>query len=211
MKKIPFVANAPDDMHCVNAVFRMVHMYFFETDLSWEEIDKPTKTESNLATWTFIGEMEFAKKGLKVTNIEPLDYEQLYNQGVSYLNEILGKETAEYYLTKSNIASVLKFIPDYLKIVRHETRRVSLEEIKKLLDRKALIGAEINSRILNRRKGFSLHFVLIYDYDAEGYWIHDTGEPPVEARHVTFAEFNQAFNFPGANGGITIFEKNGSN
>jgi hypothetical protein len=208
MHKIPpFVANSADNMHCVNAVFRMVHQYYFNQDLSWEEIDKLTKAIPGKATWTFIGEMEFAKKGLEVTNIEPVNYQKLYAEGENYLTKVVGKDTAQYYLEKSNIVSVIKYIPEYLKTVKHETRRASIKEIIKYLEQKSLVGAEINSRILNNRVGFSLHFVLLYDFDGKNIILHDPGAPPIMARKVKINEFDKCFNFVGANGGITVFSQ----
>ena len=208
VKKIPFVTNHPDNMHCVNAVFRMVHRYFFGKDLSWQMIDKLTHAISGKATWTFIGEMEFVKKGLDVINIEPVDYQKLYEKGPEYLKEAAGKQTAKYYLEKSNIASVLSCIPEYLKTVKHETRRASLEEIIGFLKRGALVGAEVNSRILNQKEGFDLHFVLLYDFDGKNFIVHDPGFPPIKSRKVDIKEFNQCFNFEGANGGVVVFKTN---
>lgn len=206
-KTPPFIPNSKDDMHCVNAVFRMVYKYYIGKDFTWKELDKLTKTIPGKATWTFIGEMEFAKRGIEVTNIEPVDYEQLYQEGVTYLTNIVGKDTADYYLQKSNIASVLKYIPEYLSYVHHETRRATIDEIINLLKAGNLIGAEVNSTILNDKPGFSLHFVLLYDFDGKHIILHDPGLPPIKARHVSLKEFDQCFNFPGANGGITIFRK----
>ena len=208
MKKIPFVSNSKDDMHCVNAVFRMVSKYYLNRDFTWEELDKLTHAIPRKATWTFIGEMEFAKMGLKVTNVEPVDYKKLYQKGVKYLSTIMGEDTYNYYLKKSNIVSVIKFIPEYLKNVKHETRRATVDEIVKLLKDGNLIGAEVNSRILNHKDGFSLHFVLLYDFDGKNIILHDPGLPPIKARKVSLEEFDKCFNFKGANGGIIIFSKN---
>lgn len=207
MKSVPFVPNSKDGMRCVNAVFRMVHRYYFGNDLTWKEIDSLTHAISGKGTWTFVGEMEFAKKRLDVENIEPVDYEKLHKEGVSYLTRVVGKDTANFYLTKSNIASVLKYIPEYLKTVRHETRRASVEEIIEYLKQGDLIGVEINPRILNKKPGFSLHFVLLYDFTGKHIVLHDPGLPPIKGRKITIDEFNQCFNFLGANGGITIFRK----
>lgn len=206
-KKVPFVRNHKDNIHCVNAVFRMIHQYFFGKDLSWKQIDQLTKAIPGKVTWTFIGEMEFAKKGLSVTNIEPISYRELYKQGVDYLKRRVGKKTADYYLKKSNIASVLKYTPEYLKTVKHETRRASIKEIIKLLKQGCLIGVEINSRILNNKPGFGLHFVLLYDFDGKNIILHDPGLPPIKSRKVSLKEFDKCFHFPGANGGITVFRK----
>lgn len=207
MKSVPIISNSKDGMGCVNAVFRMVHKYYFGSDLTWKEIDTLTHAIPGKGTWTFVGEMEFAKKGLDVINIEPVDYQQLYKEGVNYLTKVLGKETANFYLTKSNIVSVLKYIPEYLKTVKHETRRANVEEIIKYLKQGDLIGVEINSTILNKKPGFSLHFVLLYGFTGKHFILHDPGLPPIKGRKITMDEFNQCFNFPGANGGITIFRK----
>ena len=204
-KVVPFVPNHEDGIHCVNAVFRMVHQYFFGKDLTWEEIDKLTRAVPGKGTWTFVGEMEFAKKGLQITNIETTDYEKLYKEGVNHLKTITGKENAAYYIEKTNVASVLSFIPEYLKWVKHETREAEIGEIVKFLKEGCLVGAEINSRILNKKEGFSLHFVLLYDFDGKNIVLHDPGLPPIEARKVSLEEFEKCFCFPGASRSITVF------
>lgn len=206
-KQVPFVSNTEDNMHCVNAVFRMLYKHFFHQDISWEELDKLTKAIPGKATWTFIGEMELAKKGLYVLNIEPVDYEKLYKEGVKYLSKVVGPQNAQYYFEKSNIESAIPFIPEYLKYVNHETRRSSVEEIIQLLKKGFLIGVEINSKILNKEPGFSLHFVLLYNFDGENIILHDPGLPPKKGRKVSLEEFKKCFSYEGANQGITLFAK----
>lgn len=206
-KKIPFIANANDDMHCVPAVFRMLHKYYFEKDLTWNEVDSLLKVTPGKGTWTFVGLTEFAKKGLDIVNIEPLDYEQLYKENVGYLRKIFGKDTANYYISNSNIESVIKYIPEFLKTVKQEARKATIDDIVNYLKQDALIGVEINSTILNSQGGFSLHYVLIYEYDGEYIHLHDPGLPPIEGRKVTINEFRKAFAFDGANEGITIFKR----
>lgn len=87
VKDIPFIANSADNMHCVNAVLRMVLKYFFHSEMSWKEIDQLTKAIPGKATWTFIAEMELVKRGLEVKNIEPLDYQLLFQERISYLDK----------------------------------------------------------------------------------------------------------------------------
>lgn len=207
MKKVAFIANSADDMHCVNAVFRMVSIHLLGKDFTWQELDRLTMALPDKATWTLVGEMEFSKMGVQVTNIEPVDYERLYKEGVTYLSTLVGKDTYDYYLKKSNIQSVIKYIPEYLKFVKHETKRATVQEIISILKEGNLIGVEINSGILNNQEDFSLHFVLLYEYDGKHIILHDPGLPPIAARKVTVNEFDRCFNFEGANGAITIFSK----
>lgn len=206
-KKVPFVSNTPDDMHCVLAVFRMVHKYFLKKDISWKKIDKLMHVIPGKGTWTFVGEMELAKRGINVLNIEPVDYNLLYKEGVNYLKKIVGEETAKYYLERSNIATVLKYIPEYLQSVRHETRKATIGEVLKHLKKGNLVGAEVNSDILNNKSGFNLHFVLLYDFDSKHILLHDPGLPPINGRRITIKEFERCWNFPGSNGGITVFRQ----
>lgn len=201
----PFVANSDDDKHCVNAVFRMVLKHFLNEDMSWEQIDTITKVIPGKGIWTVAGDIMLVKKGIRVSNIEPLDYERLYKEGVSYLSTLYGKETVQYYLERSNIEAVIPDIPTFLNTVNHETRKATTEEISRLAKEGYLIGVTINSSILNQKSGFSLHYVLVYDFDGTSLYLHDPGLPPVPSRKVSISEFEKSFNYPGGNGGIEVF------
>ena len=203
----PFVANTEDGMHCVNAVFRMVAQHLLGRDYTWEEIDALSHASPPKATWTFPVETAFAKMGLHVRNIEPIDYDRLHKEGLPYLKGLVGPDTYDYFANKSNVESVLHLIPEFIATVEHETRRAEMQEILKWLQEGKLVAAELNSRILNNREGLSLHFVLLYDYDGENILLHDPGLPPLESRKVSVADFEKAFSYPGANGETTLFWK----
>lgn len=144
---------------------------------------------------------------MKIRHIEPLDYAKLYSRGEKYLYDAFGKETADYYINNSNIASVVKYIPVYLKLVNHENRIATTQDIIDGLRKDALIGAEINSRILNNQSGFSLHYVLVYNFDNDCFIFHDPGLPPIESRRVSIDDFEKCFSYPGANRTITVFKR----
>jgi hypothetical protein len=206
MKPIPpFVANSPDDTHCVNAVFRMVLMHFGKQDMTWEEIDAKTKSIPGRGTWTIGGDIVLAKRGIKVTNIEPVDYDALYKEGVSYLQQVFGADTSKYYLERSNIAAVIPDIPEFLRLVPHETRRAETKEIITFLQNDNLVGVTLNSGILNNKSGFMLHYVLLYDFDGTHFSLHDPGLPPQPSRSISLETFEKSFVYHGGNGGIEIF------
>ena len=208
MNKIPpFVENSEDDLHCVNAVFRMISQHLLGRDYDWEEIDALTKAVPGKATWTLVGETEFAKMGLKVKNIEPINYEELYAEGLSYFDKVLGKDVRDYMLNKTNIASVIQYIPEFLKYVPHEMRRASIDEIVGYLQEGKLVAAEVNSRILNGTLGLSLHFVLLYNFDGKHISLHDPGLPPIEGRKISREAFSVCFDYEGANGEATVFSR----
>lgn len=201
----PFVPNSADDTHCVNAVFRMVFQYFFDQDFSWAEIDKLSHAVAGKGTWTFPISTELARRGLDVTNIEPTDYRRLFAEGESYLREVYGEKTAQYYLERSNIASVIPLIPEFLELVHHKTRKATEEEIRTFLADGCLVGAEVNSALLNDYAGFNLHFVLLYDAEGDDILLHDPGLPAMASRRVSGSLFHEAFCYPGGSQAIDVF------
>lgn len=206
-KKVPFVANSKDRMHCVPAVFRMLNQYYFGEDFTWEEIDEILKVKKGKGTWTLPGLTKLSKKGLEILIIEATDYKELYKDGPDYLTKFYGKDTADYYLKNSNFKSVIPLIPEFLKNVEQINREATIEDIVKYLNQGSLIGVDINPRILNNKDGFSLHHVLIYDFDGDSFFLHDPGPPPKKSRKVMIEDFKKAFAYPGANLAIAVFRK----
>ncbi len=197
-------------MHCGQAVFRSLFHYFFDQDLSWEEIDTIAKTIPNKGSWTLSAEIELAKRGVEVVNIEPFDYALFQRDGVKYLENSFDEKTTQWYLKKSNLLSVRDNISEFLKLIKHETRRATIQDIDAMLAKGYLIGAEINSRVLNSQPGFSLHYVLIRAGDQRSYIINDPGggsAPPTENRKVSKKELINALGSEGANGEVTGFRK----
>lgn len=175
--------------------------------MSWEEIDTATKSIPGRGTWTICGDILLAKRGIHVSNIEPVDYEALYTQGEPYLHTVFGQDTANYYMKRSNLASVISDIPEFLQTVHHETRRIQTKEIISFLNKGACIGATIQANILNKKSGFTLHYVLLYDFDGTHFHVHDPGLPPMPSRKITLQEFESSFIYPGGNGGVEIFHE----
>lgn len=194
-------------MHCSQSVFRSLFEYLCNEKYSWEEIDKLTKTIQGKGSWTMAAYIELAKRGVEVINLEPFDYAQYYQEGVPYLERTFDHNTVQYYLTKSNLLTVRDDIPEFLRLVYHESRRASIEEIDQFLDNGYLIGTEINSRILNKKPGFSLHYVLIKGREGDNYIINDPGLPPLENRLVSKKEFMEALGGETANGEVTAVKK----
>jgi hypothetical protein len=206
MKNIPFVANHKDNMHCAMAVFRMVNQYYFSQDLTWQQIDKIAHTQKGKGSWTFPMELYLAKKGLQILNIEPVDYELLSVKGPEYIKQVEGNKVGEYYLNKTNLRSVIKYIPDYLIHVNHETRRASVKEVVGYLRKGYLITVEVDSARLFKYEGYELHLILLYGLKGKSILANDPGLPPVPHRIMTLSEFNNCFAYKGASQAIVVFK-----
>ncbi len=197
-------------MHCSQAVFRSLFNYFFKENLSWKQIDRITKTIPGKGSWTMAAHIELSKRGIEVVNIEPFDYERFYKKGVDYLKSSFDEKTVNWYLQKSNLLAVKEDIPQFLQLVKHETRRATIKDIDLFMKNGYLVGAEINSRVLNKKPGFSLHYVLIIGMDNGNYFINDPGgssSPPLEGRVVSKRELIRALGEEGANGEVSAFRK----
>ena len=203
----PYVPNSDDDMHCVTAVYRMLYLYFFNEEYSWEQIEDLARATPGKGTWTFVADTELARRGIVVTNIEPVDYEALYKQGPKYLRGLYGDKMADYYLERSNVADVIKYIPDFLEAVHHETRKSTTAEVLRFVRKGSLVGVEVNSSILNRKKGFNLHFILVYDCTKTHVIFHDPGLPAMPHRKITLSRFKKCFEHAGGSCSAHVYEK----
>lgn len=203
---IKFYPNTPDNMHCSQAVFRSLFKYFFDEELSWEEIDKITKAIPGRGSWTMAAYIELANRDVEVVNIEEFDYQRFYNERVEYLKEIYNDDAIKYTLEKSNLLSVRDDIPEFLQKVKRIKRKATIKDFDKLLDNGYLVGTVLNSRVLNEKEGFSLHYVLIKEKEGNKYIINDPGLPPVENRKVTKDQLLQAFQASGGGGEVTGFK-----
>jgi len=197
-------------MHCSQAVFRAVFKYFFDEELSWEKIDEITKTIPGRGSWTMAVYIELAKRGIEIINFEPFDYQRFEKEGIEYLKSNFSEETVKWYLEHSNLMSVQNLVPEFLNLVHHETRKATIEDIDRLLSDGYILGAEINSRVLNKKPGFSLHYVLIQKGTGNEYTINDPGggsAPALENRIVSKIEFMEALGKDGSNGEVTAMRR----
>jgi hypothetical protein len=208
VKKVKFYSNHPDNLHCVLAVFRSLFNYFFDEELSWKQIEKLMGYESGKGAWTFPAELELAKRGVEVMNIEPFDYEKFLEEGVVYLKANYNDETANYYITQTNIGMNLDKIPEFIKLVKHENRKATIKDVAGFLNDGYLVGAEIDASVLNKKSGLPLHFVLIKGTKDGKYIINDPGLPPMENRLITQEDLKEALGGDGTNGEVSAFRAN---
>jgi hypothetical protein len=84
----------------------------------------------------------------------------------------------------------------FIKHIAAESRIPNQKDLRSLIKDDYLIICNVNSRTLNKKKGFAGHFVLIKGLEDKNYVIHDPGLPPQENRKVNFELFNKAWAYP---------------
>lgn len=198
MKNVPFFANTADDTHCVQASFRIMLKYFLsERDFSWAELDKLSHKTAGKGTWWFPMLLELEKTGLKTKYIENFDYQRYLKEGEPYVLDVYGPEAGKWYLERSNLTEVKDLIPEFLKKLAGQKRAAELNDIDDLLAKGWLVGTDLNSRVLNRRPGFSSHMVVIYEKAGQNYILHDPGLPPKPQRKVPGKLLLEAWQYAG--------------
>lgn len=196
--EVPFYSNTGDGMHCVQASFRSMLKYFMpDKDYTWAELDAMSKKEPGKGTWWFPLLLEIQKMGMEITDISNFNLQRYYEQGEAYLRAAHSEEVANWMLERSNLVSVKKYIPSFLRAVDFQNRRATLDDLKILLNEGWLVGVDLNSRTLNDKAGYSSHMVVVFDAHHNTLWLHDPGLPPQQNREVSEDLFIKAWEYGG--------------
>ena len=198
--KVPFYSNTADNVHCVQASFKMICEYFVpRTKISFKEWDKITTHKPGLWTWSTSGLMWFKKKGFEVVNIEAFDYNQFSIEGVKYLVNFFGEEVGRSQIEHSDIKQEMIISKDFVKKIKLETRIPKLQEIKTLLKDGFIVVCNINSYALDDEKGYSGHAVVVKGCTDSNLILHDPGLPPRQDLEVSDEKFYKAWAYPNEN------------
>jgi len=184
MKSVPFYPNHPDDMHCQMSTYASVIDFFLGKKLSWEELEELAGYRGGTTAWTVEALPKMANMGLDIHMIEPVDYARYLKEGEKYLEELYAPEQIKWYREHSNIIEMKKFIPEFLKSIKQESRQASLKDIDDMLQAGRLVFVTVNSMLLNGHAGFASHAILILEKSGDEYIVHDPGLPPRPYRHI---------------------------
>jgi len=182
MRSVPFYGNRADNSSCMLACFRSLVEYWEKDKYSWRHIEDltgyTTKPVWSVQAWTGL-----ARRGYDVRLIEFIDYERLYSEKMSYLEEVLDAEELRWQFENSNILSLPDILPEFLKLVHREKRSPTLSDIDYLLSQDYLVTVTVNSRTLNNQKGYVSHMITLLGKEQAGYVAHDPG-PPGKAHRI---------------------------
>jgi len=156
-----------------------------------------SKKQPGKGTWWFPMIAELKRLDIDITYIEAFDYQEYFLEGSGYLEAFYGKETAAWFIAKSNINDVRSAIPEFLAGTDLINRPATMKDIIDLLDDGWLVGAEINTKILLKQAGFNGHMVLIYAHKDNAFIVHDPGLPAKPHRLIDKQKFSQSWMYSG--------------
>jgi hypothetical protein len=198
-RNVPFISNTEDDLHCLQAAFMIILKKFSpDLDMDWDEWSEITGFEEGKGTWPIAGLLWFIENGFNVKQVELFDYVAFIRDGAQYLLKHYGEEVGQWAIEHSNVPLEQKRAKLIIEKNAYENRQPTLDDIKEFIDQGYLIRAHVNAKKLNGKKGYFGHAVVVFDYDDEGFILHDPGLPPMPNRLVSFKDFEAAWADPDA-------------
>lgn len=175
----------------------MVMKYFWsDKDYSWQQWEKISAKKKGLWTWPLAASIWLAKNGVEVRDIEKFDYQKFIKRGGGYLIELLGVKVGKAQIQHSDISQERRLAKAFIKSIKIEQRLPTIGDIRSLLKEGFIVVCNINARILNRKKGYAGHFVVITGFTQKCVILHDPGLPPFKDRKVSFQRFEKAWAYP---------------
>ena len=190
-----FYKNLRDNNHCFQASFKMVlSKYYPKKNFSYEEVDRIVGFDKNPYVWDSRGLMWLAKKGFEILRISEFDYKTFSEKGTDYLKGYWSKEAYDYQTSISDIKSEQKKAKKSLVHIKNINRDATIKDVEKLFKQKYTLIVAINPNILDKKKGYGNHSVVIVDILKNHIIFHDPGLPPEPNRKVTKNLFKKALN-----------------
>lgn len=194
LRQVPFVANTPDDTHCLQAAYMSIALYF-DPDFSipMDEWSVITGYEEGLGTWANAGLVWFKGNGYEVKHYELFDFDAFIDHPKEYMIEVSGEEAGVWGYEHTNVPAEIERMKKLLALDIVEQREPTMDDIKRFIDEGCLVRVTVNCERFDNKEGYIGHAVVITDYSDTYIQFHDPGLPAIPNRQVTFAQFEEAW------------------
>ncbi len=211
LSKPEFTANDPSNACCFHACMHMVMNGLGLTSIpTFSEIDTILQRKPGQYSWPYAMLPYLAQRGIKSHAISLFDTEKFVKHGASYLIEYMGEEATTVQLARCDLETVIEAASRFLThhSATDEIRIPTIEDIKSYLLRGWYAMPMVNPRRLIQADGYAAHFILLYDFDANGVLYHDPGHPPRPEQHIGWDIFEYAWSSPDINAReVTFFSQ----
>lgn len=195
-----FVANEPDDNHCLQACITMAINAFTGRTPSLAEVDSATGYVPGRLTWPFGGYLYLAAAGIRMHLVEDFDYELFArNPREALITQTEDSSLVDEILNGSDIESEVKRANACLehKLISLTNRQPTFEDIAGCVDDGGLVLCNVNARVLAGEDGWLGHFVLIdARTGSDQIRIQNPGLPAEQDRWISWTEFEAAWCSP---------------
>lgn len=178
MKKIPYHGNPGNA--CALACYTMTAQYLLpDKNLTFEKLAKIAHWRKGYVVWAFRVWEYLMDLGVHITDYDSIDYEAWITGGVKGLQASLPDQEFEYIRKNTydleeegKLAKLALHHPNFTYILKKPT----WEDVVKEFNKPGICELSLNSRQLNRCKGFALHRVVLIDITDKEVVIHDPNE-----------------------------------
>src|SRR3989344_4612122 len=165
VKQVPYHGNPGNA--CALACYTMAAQYLLpEKHFTFEQLAKIADWKKGYAVWGFQLWKYLMDQGIHVIDYDTIDYAGWANKGVGGLRKSVPPQEFKFYEentydleAESRLAKQMLEHPNFTYVRRKPTWDDVLSEFKK----PGICDVSLNSRILNRLEGFSLHRVILLD------------------------------------------------
>lgn len=170
-----------------------------QLNLSFDELDRISAKVPGKWTWPTAAMLWMIDHGFELRLVEDFDYEEFAKRGAEYIIDKCGKEVGEAQINNSLVERERDYARRFAKLNLVERRVPNFDDISRLLRDGYLLICNINAAVLVGNKGYSGHFVVIYECGDEIIRIHDPGLPPRPELAVPHSDFERAWAYPTEN------------
>lgn len=199
MRQIPFFQNTRDNLHCFQAALKsLLKFYFPEKNYSFRYLDRVTGHRKGKGTWVSAAALFLSEKNMEVRIIGNFDYKKFAKHGTQYLESYWTDEVYQFQRVYSDFERERKLAKKLVKNrkVILEIRYATLRDIKTLYKNGYILFVPINPWVLERRKGYSSHMVVVTEIKKDTIVFHDPGLPPQKNKETPLKLFLKAMYYP---------------
>lgn len=169
--------------------------------LNMAEAERLTGYVAGRATWSYAAMLALADAGLNVTQIEATSPEAFVVDPVQEVRRLYGDVEAERWVLRHDalaleVERVRRCRQD--PRVRFEVREPTLDDLRAGLAAGASVIVSLNHNRLVASDGYTPHFVLVTDLDAQQVILDNPGPPACEGQVVGIERFLAAWHSPNA-------------
>lgn len=206
MLKIPFFPNDKTDLHCMQACMQMILEYHYPNKkFSIKELSKMLKIgNKKMFGFPEMAVVVLSDLGINAKYYTSSDDKKWYNKGKQYLLEEHPKEVAEDIWKMTNFKVQKPFFKKALKEKRYIHKKLSFKDLEDFFKKGYLISPTININVLENKKGYSGHAILITDIGNRLITFHDPGLPPRPNNKIKKSDFIKAWQSQGTDNTVIV-------
>ncbi len=179
MKSVPYHKNT-GGMACALACYTMCAQYLFpDKDITFQQLGRISNWREGYVVWGFPVWEWLMEKGVRITDIDVIDYEAWSSKGVEGLRQSVPEKEFEFY--KEGTYDLEAVTREVQLVWNHRNftymhKKPTWNDVIGEFNKPGICDITLDSCRLNKRPGFSMHRVVLIDITDSEVVFHDPNE-----------------------------------